>query len=346
LSDRFSQITIPAKGVRSLCFHGDELVDWAGGARVFTMDGVDHGRRLNLGYRFDAAIASPDGKFTVVYERLGTKALLLDRGKLVRELDRSYYCADAYEYPIHLFRLPDGRDVLVHCPEEYNRIEIDEVGTGRRLTDNEHRKPGDFFHSRFASNPSGTLMLSAGWVWHPWDAVLYFDVRAALAEPTLLDAVTGHAPTSFIVDLVEESSACWLTDDTVAIGGSADAEDPGTAAEYAGVVRPMPSGLAVFDATARQYTRTLRLKEPVGTMMRLDESHVVSFHGYPKVLSVVTGEVIHAWPELRTGTQTSSICRGLSEPIPPMAMEPVGRRFAVAREDAIVVVTMGAIPGE
>ncbi|MBV9946713.1 MAG: hypothetical protein JOZ69_07690 [Myxococcales bacterium] len=103
-----NSVTIRAKDVRSLCFHGDQLVDWVGGARVFDLDGTDHGRRVNFAYRFDQAISSPDGRFTVIYERLGTKALLLERGRLVRELNRSFYCADAFEYPVHLFRLADG----------------------------------------------------------------------------------------------------------------------------------------------------------------------------------------------------------------------------------------------
>jgi hypothetical protein len=334
-------ITIPAKDCRSLCFHGDTLVDWVGGARVFTFDGVDHGRRVNFTYRFDAAASSPDGRYAVIYERLGTKALLLERGtKLLRELNRSYYCAGGYEYPVHLFRLPDGRDVLAHCPDEYNRIEIDEVATGRRLTSSAERKPDDFFHSRLASNPSGTRLLSAGWFWHPWDAVVYFDVAAALSEPAHLDSLSTHAPAAFNVELAEESSACWLSDDRVAVGSSAEGEDPEAAAEYAGAPRLAPLGVAVFDVPSRRYVQSFKLGRSPGTMMRVDETRVVSFHRHPKLISLVTGEVLREWEGLETGTQTSSICRDVSPSIRPLALDPERRRFAVASEDAIHVVTV------
>jgi len=53
--------------------------------------------------------------------RAGTKALLLEPGgKFIREVNRSYYHAEAYRYPLALFTLPDGRTGLVHCLEEYN----------------------------------------------------------------------------------------------------------------------------------------------------------------------------------------------------------------------------------
>jgi hypothetical protein len=49
---RARMITIRALNVRSLCFQGDALIDWVAGARAFSLDGVDHGRRINLAYRF------------------------------------------------------------------------------------------------------------------------------------------------------------------------------------------------------------------------------------------------------------------------------------------------------
>ena len=89
--------SFPAKGIRSLCWRGDELIDWVGGGRRFALDGAEHRAAVYYSYVFDAAIASPDGRFAVIYQNCGTKGLLLEDGKIVRELNRSYYCADAYE---------------------------------------------------------------------------------------------------------------------------------------------------------------------------------------------------------------------------------------------------------
>jgi hypothetical protein len=179
-------------------------------------------------------------------------------------------------------------------------------------------------------------------VWHPCDAVVYFDVAAALSNPSHFDALTSHAPAAFNSGLAEESSACWLSDEQVAVGSSAHEEEEEEAAEYAGTIRLLPSSVAVYDVPSQRYLRSFRLAEPPGTLMRVDDTHVVSFFRYPKLISLVTGEVVRDWKELQTGMQTSSICRHVSSSIPPMALDPTRRRFAVADSDAIHVVTLEA----
>jgi hypothetical protein len=213
----FRQSSFNATGIRSLCWRGDELVDWVGGGRAFAADGTERPARVNYGYRFDAATASPDGRFAVIYERLGTKGLLLHDGRIVRELDRSFNFADAYEYPVALFNDPGGRVLLAHCPGNYCRIELEEAETGRSLTASADRKPSDIFHSRLAASPHGKRLLSAGWLWHPLSLVVCFDVAQALADPRHLDD-RHDLPLSFNPGLAEESSACWLDDDCIANG--------------------------------------------------------------------------------------------------------------------------------
>ncbi|MBE1468219.1 hypothetical protein H4W33_007231 [Kibdelosporangium phytohabitans] len=47
----------------------------------------------------------------------GTKALLLaSDSRLIREVNRSYYQAGVYRYPLTLCTLPDSQTGLVHCP--------------------------------------------------------------------------------------------------------------------------------------------------------------------------------------------------------------------------------------
>ena len=54
-----SVVTIPAKSVISLDFDGDEVVDWCGGGRTFSMDGSVRERRVFFGFPFDATAVSP-----------------------------------------------------------------------------------------------------------------------------------------------------------------------------------------------------------------------------------------------------------------------------------------------
>src|SRR5882672_5196828 len=167
----FRQSSFNATGIRSLCWRGDELVDWVGGGRAFALDGSERRARINDAYRFDAATASADGRFAVIYERLGTEALLLHDGKILRQLNRDFYRAYAFEYPVVLFNEPGGRLLLAHCPTSYCRIELEDAETGQPLVVSTERKPTDFFHSRLQASPQGKRVLSAGWVWSPWGVV-------------------------------------------------------------------------------------------------------------------------------------------------------------------------------
>jgi hypothetical protein len=136
-----------------------------------------------LGDFLDAACATPDGRFAAVYERVGTKALLLRDGGILRELNRSYYQAKAYEYPICIWWNGDHRPLIAHCPEEYCRIDIEDAESGACL------------------NTARTRLLSAGWVWHPLDSVMYFDIVEALHNSKHLDRADNTAPGSFHVGL-------------------------------------------------------------------------------------------------------------------------------------------------
>ena len=122
--------TIAASGVRSLTWRDDKLVDWVSGKVEYEFDGTRLGPNVIYPYRFDAAIVSPSGSFVALYERLGTKAIILGPGELLREINRSYYHAHVYEYPICFIPLGDGREALVHCPEEYCHLQIEDPATG------------------------------------------------------------------------------------------------------------------------------------------------------------------------------------------------------------------------
>jgi len=334
----FRQSSFNATGIRSLCWRGDQLIDWVGGGRAFATDGTEQPARILYGDRFDAATASPDGRFVVIYERLGTKGLLLHDGRLVRELDRSYYFADAYEYPVALFNDPDGRVLLAHCPEDYRRIELEEAETGRPLTVSSDRKPEDFFHSRLAASTDGKRLLSAGWVWHPLSLVVCFDVAQALADPCHLDD-GRDLPSSFNPGLVEVSSACWLDDDCVAMAASAEPEHNNNI-EVDDGPSLRPRGLAVYDIANRTCLQAFQLDEPPGTIMALGKRHVLSLYQHPKLIDLSTGKVIHVWTELQSGLQDGSIVWHLDDSAkpPPMAFDPASHRFAIVNRDAVTVI--------
>jgi hypothetical protein len=333
----FTQCSFSATGIRSLCWRGDQLVDWVGGGRAFAADGTEQPAKVRYAYRFDAATASPDGRFAVIYERLGTKGLLLRDGEILRELDRSFYQAGAYEYPVALFNDPDGRVLLAHCPGNYCRIELEEAETGRPLTASADRKPSDFFHSRLAASPNGRRLLSAGWLWHPLSLVACFDVAQALSDPRQLDDRHGLS-SSFNPGLAEESSASWLDDDHLAVAASPEPE--GDSIEGAVGPHLRPCGLAVYDVISRSCLRAFQMDEPPGTILALGRRHVLSLYRHPKLIDLTTGKIIHVWSELQSGVQDGSIIHHLdgdAKP-PPMAFDAVGNQFAIVNRDTVTVI--------
>ncbi len=340
--------TLPTRTpARSLSWSGDVLVDWVSGHQTWTLDGEHTPSRVSWGNgRFGTAVTDPSGRWVVIHERTGTSGVLVRDGTFVRELHRSWYHADAYAYPVCLFPGPDGRTLLAHCPDSYARIDIDDAETGERLTRGVAREPSDFFHSRLAVSPGGRRLMSAGWVWHPWDAVVWFDLAEVLRDPTRLDALHGTSTTRNVC-LVEESSAAWVDDDRLLIGSSSEEEDPEEAAEadrdHPGP-RLRPRGLAVYDLRAEAYTVSVPLDRPPGIMMPVGDTHVVTFFETPRLIAVRTGRIVHEWPQLRTGEDVSSIVWRRRSP--PLALDPTRRRFAVASDDAIEVVTLepGALP--
>lgn len=333
----FTQSSFNATGIHSLCWRGDQLVDWVDGGRAFTPDDTELRASVSYGYRFDAATASPDGRFAVIYERLGTKGLLLHDGRIVRELDRSFYQAEVYEYPVALFNDPEGRVLLAHCPGNYGRVELEEAETGRPLTASTDRKPPDFFHSRLAASPRGKRLLSAGWLWHPLNAVAWFDVAQALADPRHLDS-GNELPDSSNPRLAEESSACWLDEDCIAVAASAEPAQDGVE----GDVGPhlLPRGLAVYDVIKQTCLGAFQLDEPPGTILGLGKRYVLSLYRHPKLVDLSTGKVVHLWTELQSGLQDGSIMWGLKEEAkpPPMAFNSAVKRFAIVNGDTVTLI--------
>jgi hypothetical protein len=308
-----------------LAWEGNDLVDWADGATRYQLDGTNTAGGVNYAYEFDAVATSPSGEFQVIYTRLGTKGLVLRRGELVREINRSYYFANAYEYPVALLSLKGGREVLAHCPDKYNRLEIDDLASGERLTNSGKRSPADFFHSRLAASPSGQHLLSAGWIWHPMDVVHVYDVGTALMDPSHLDGA------GLLLDAwADESSATFLDDRRLAVALEGIGRDEGSAARSSA-----PRDLRIFDLEAGAVLATTHPFGKIGSMMAVGEHHLLTLHEHPRLIHIASNEVVCAWPEIRSGTQVSSILMDSNSVPPTMALDPINRRCAIAGNDHI-----------
>ncbi|GDY13693.1 hypothetical protein LBMAG53_25710 [Planctomycetota bacterium] len=301
------------------------LVDWVGGGTRYGLDGTVRPSSVYYAYKFDRAITSPDARFQVLYDALGTKAILLEHGKQLRELNRSYYHANVYEYPIAIF-IVEGRHLLAHCPNEYNELEIEDVLTGE-LISKRSTKACDFFHSRLQTSSDSRFLLSAGWVWHPLDTIQIYAISDALRDPSILDGPGLNLKNKFgdADDLFEIHTAAFSGNDRLVLAGE---QDNGTNAM-----------VSVVDLTSMATISSATITEPAGTLMPVGD-HVVCFYRHPRLVDLRSGLTVMAWPDLASGVQNSSIMRHHDAP-PSIALDTQRRRFAVAGPDAITVIQLG-----
>src|SRR5207249_4053150 len=193
----------------------------------------------------------------------------------------------------------------------------------------------DFFHSRLAVNPAGTKLLSAGWIWHPFDTVNLYDVAVALSDPASLDR--WHADSSGVLGESSEINSAAFVNAHLLLAtsgqGSDDWYDDSTEA------RLQPGTIGLYDLERKKFLLVHPLEEDAGTLMPVSPEYAVGFYEHPKLIHVGSGRVLHRWTELNSGKQNSSIIWH-QEPIPPLALDPANRRFAVADKEAITIITI------
>lgn len=247
---------------------------------------------------------------------------------MIREVDHSFPHSEAYRYPLALFTLPDGRTGLVHCPDAYNRLDIEDALTGGRLTIGTDREPDDFFHSRLAVTPSGRYLLSAGWVWHPWGCLAVHDLTRALTEPTTLDSsVEVFDPGS----ITEEVSGACFVGEGIAIRTSAE-PDPD---------EPVPAMLALWTPATRTFVWRRQLGHAVGDLVPM-AGNILALHDHPRLYAAATGDLIAEWPGLKTGHAESAIVWDKTFTGPArVAVDQTNKRFATTDGDRITVVQLG-----
>ncbi|MES1975357.1 MAG: hypothetical protein V4472_23095 [Pseudomonadota bacterium] len=317
---------------RSLVWQGDELVDRIGAARW-----LEDGSPIMLGgrfpYTFDRALASPSGLYGALYAERQTKGLLVDDGSMLREIDRSYCHADDYAYPIALGRLCDGREVIAHCPKAYGRLEIDTLDKGKRLT-RRRGKSQDIFHSRLSFSPDGRFLLSAGWVWHPWNGFCIFDVARALEDPRSLDREEGpFGAMQPSVTRGEVYAACWLDAERVLVTTDLrdldhDEDEPTPASG----IWSVPDGAWISQSTA--WNPQASLFSCAGGVLYVENGHP---HWWAPGM-----EAPLAWPDIAVVAAPGAESRnGIVHDCPLLAVHPTAPRFAAVTAEAILVVDLG-----
>lgn len=310
----------------TLLWDGDDLVDVTSGVRIHK-DGSISQRTHFSAYPFDRAIGLRDGDtlWSVAYANRHTKAILLKNGRVHRQLNRSFYFAHAYDYPIALARGPRGNILLIHCPADFDTLEIEDAETGSTYA--RKKIPEMEFHSRLAVSSNSRYLLDAGWFWHPvggaW--LCEFDELLCANDQT----PQGH---SFAFG-AEIDSVAFLGESHVIVTSTDEVINEKTPQSGLG-----PRQLGVWSISTSSWCSRLDLSSPTGAIMPWRD-WVVSFYEFPRVIEISTGRIVHSWDKIYSGKQLGSIDLG-DPPPPPMAIDPQRGRFAVQVPDGVAVVSL------
>jgi hypothetical protein len=326
---RHKEIRIEAPSLSTLLWDGDELVDVMSEVRVH-INGSITPRSRSAGYPFDRAVGVRQGDvfWSVAYANRATKALLLKDDKFQRELNRSFYFANAYDYPMAITILPNGRVVLIHCPNEYDTLEVEDAETGTTLATKV--SPMMEFHSRLAVSPNARYLLDSGWFWHPRGGAWACDLQLLLEN-------REQSGSEFDFALgAEIDSVAFLGDDEIMIASTENIVDEEIPQTGLG-----PRRLGLWSMATAQWLSQAELSEPCGMLMPW-RNWVISFYGHPKAIEIATGKVVHRWDHLSTGKQIGSIDLG-DPPPPPIALDPLNGRFAVSDKNGVSIVTLASI---
>ena len=256
---------------------------------------------------------------------------MLKSGKLFREINRSYYCAESYEYPAAFVTLNDIT-YLIHCPFKYNRLEFENVETGEMITNIPQREPSDVFHSRLEVSPDSRFLMSKGWYWHPRDTVEVFDIAARIANPLLLDncdLTPGFA--------MEICTASFINSSQVLIGSTDEifGDDDDDEKCIATMVVP-PKAIAIWDLQTREVTNVVKVKGEFGNLFAINDEFAWDTFKFPKIINIKTGEIVDSDESFDSGHQNSSI---VGSQAPQIAFNGQTKQLAIGANEKIEVLT-------
>ena len=322
--------TITANYLQTISWFDKTIVDWASAGQQYALDGkVIQLNKYHFAFSFDGAITSALGTYAFIYQRFGTKALLLKNGEIIKEINRTYYCANSYEFPCAFVEI-DNTTYLLHCPIAYNQLDFENVETGELVTNIPGRKPADIFHSRLEISPDGSLLMDKGWMWHPVDRVCIFNIKDCFKDPGCLDTFDNEPP----VD-VEVSSANFIDDNRVLIGSSEEVFDEDS---------PRMNGMdkkniAIWDLKTNSLLNPTAVNVEFGNLFAINETFAWDLFEYPKIININTGQVVDADKTIDSGKQNSALILADKSTLPQIVFNYQTKQIAISGKEKIEILT-------
>jgi len=315
----------------TISWFDNTIVDWGSAGKQYFIDGqIKELYKEHHTLNFDGSINSVDGKYAFVYQKQGTKGLLLKEGELLREINRTYYCANVYEYPAAFVTVNDIT-YLVHCPIKYCQLDFENVETGEIVTNIPGRNAGDVFYSRLEISSDNKFLMSKGWWWHPWDVVDVFNTDECLKDPLLLDRSVLCPDTN-----AEICTASFIDNTRILIGSSAEIFDDEADISLSNLP---PKHIAIWDLETNQISKPVKVTGEFGNLFAINENRAWDMFLFPKIINIHTGEIIDKDETIDSGKQNSSIIHHHNDKLPQIVFSQKTKQIAITNDKKIEILT-------
>ena len=320
--------TIKTNYLQTIDWFNGNIIDWVSAGQQYSLDGTQKQlAKYHYAFSFDGSITSQDGQYVFIYKRLGTKGILLKNGEMIREINRTYYHAETYEFPA-VFITFDNKTYLVHCPINYCQLDFENVETGEIVTNIPGRQPSDIFHSRFSISPDNKYLMVCGWAWHPVDTVELFDIAECFKNPLLLDK-------SFLYpDFGTEINSASFIDNERILIASTD-EEP-----FDDEVPPIlpQKHIAIWNFTTNELSKPVKIDGEFGNLIAINDKQAWDMFKFPKIINIQTGKIESKLEEINSGLQTSSIMYGDIEKSPQICFDRQTSQIAIRIDNTMIEV--------
>jgi hypothetical protein len=320
--------TIKTNYLQTIDWVNGHIVDWVSAGLQYSLDGQQRQlAKYHYAFSFDGSITSQDGQYAFIYKRLGTKGLLLKNGEIIREINRTYYQAEVYEFPAAFITF-DKETYLVHCPINYCQLDFENVETGEIVTNIKSRKPSDIFHSRLSISPDNKYLMVCGWAWHPVDTVELFEIAECFKNPLLLDK--SLLSPDFGTQI---NSANFIDNERILIAASD--EEP-----FDDEVPPaLPQKhIAIWNFPKNEISIPVKVEGEFGNLFAISNKQAWDMFKFPKIINTETGIIESKFEDLNSGLQTSSILYGDMKDNPQIRFNRQTSQIALKVDDTIIEV--------
>ena len=320
--------TIKTNFLRTIDWLNGSIVDWVSAGQQYSLDGQQKQlAKYHYAFSFDGSITSRDGQYSFIYKRLGTKGVLLKNGEIIREINRSYYHAETYEFPAAFITF-DNKTYLAHCPNDYCQLDFENVETGEIVTNIQERKPSDIFHSRLSTSPDNKYLMVCGWAWHPVDTVELFEISECFKNPLLLDKSSLYPNFG-----TEINSASFIDNDRILLASSN--EEP-----FDDEVPPVlpQKHIAIWHFLTNEIKKPIKVNGEFGNVFAINDKLAWDMFKFPKIINIQTGDIENKFEDINSGLQTSSILYSDIEKYPQISFDKTSSQIAIRVDNTMIEV--------